>query len=104
MTRQSLFVLSFGFAALAFLATAARSEGAQCAARDAVVERLASGYGETRRSVGLAGNAVMEVYASDDTGTWTVLVTMANGMACLVASGDNYQAVTDAPPKPGDDA
>ncbi len=105
MTRQSLFALSLGFAALILATQNARGEGAQCGARDAVVERLSAGYGETRRSLGLAANnAVLEVFASEATGTWTVTVTLPDGMTCLVASGDNYQTVTEKPAAPGDDA
>jgi hypothetical protein len=105
MTRQNLFALSLGFAALILTAQAARAEPQQCGARDAVIARLSTGYGETRRSVGLAANnAVLEVFASDTTGTWTVTVTLPTGMTCLVASGDNYQTLAAAPQPPGDDA
>ena len=105
MTRQNLFALSLGFAAAALIATVARAQGAQCGERTAVVERLASGYGEARQSVGLAANnSMIEVYASDATGTWTIVVTTAAGMTCLVASGTNYQLVAETLPKPGDDA
>ena len=108
MTRQNLFALSLGFAAAALIATDARAQGAQgaqCGERTAVAERLASGYGETRQSVGLAANnSMIEVYASDATGTWTIVVTTAAGMTCLVASGTNYQLVAERLPKPGDDA
>ena len=76
-----------------------------CAPRDKVVERLAGKYGETRQSIGLGhNNAVMEVYASGDTGTWTITVTMANGLTCLVASGQAFETLAEALPEPGDDA
>ena len=105
MTRQNLFALSLGFAAAALIATSVRAQGVQCGERTAVAERLASGYGETRQSVGLAANnSMIEVYASDATGTWTIVVTTAAGTTCLVASGTNYQTLAEALPKPGDDA
>jgi len=54
-----------------------------CAPRDHVVLRLADGYGETRQSMGLGGNnAVIEVFASDQTGSWTITVTGTNGITC----------------------
>jgi len=41
-----------------------------CAPRDTVIDRLASGYGETRPSIGLGANdQVVEVLASNYTGT-----------------------------------
>jgi hypothetical protein len=55
--------------------------------------------------MGLAGqSAVVEVFASDETGTWTIIVTGTNGLACMIAAGRNYQAVADTPSAPGDDA
>lgn len=74
------------------LLTGGPAQAAQCAARDQVVERLERTYGESRRGVGLAGDSrgVIEVYASDATGTWTITVTLPSGMACLVASGQNW--------------
>jgi hypothetical protein len=83
----------------------AQQNGARCAPRDNVVAYLATRYGESRQSVGIAaGNAVMELYASGETGTWTVTVTMPDGMMCLVASGSSFETVAEAPVKPGDDA
>ena len=60
---------------------------------------LADRYGETRRALGLAGEAaVMELYASDTTGTWTITMTLPDGRMCLMASGDDYEAVTEKRP------
>jgi hypothetical protein len=103
MTRR------FGYTALlvaaAFLVPQGAFAAAQCADRDKVVKTLADRYGETRQSVGLApDSAMMEVYASTATGTWTITVTMPNGMTCLVASGEHFEAVAEAPKKPGEDA
>ena len=75
----------------------------QCASRDKVVELLAAKYGETRHGIGLAANnTVMEVFASDKTGTWTITVTMPTGVTCMVASGQGYEAMTEPLPVPGD--
>ncbi len=70
-----------------------------CAERDAVVARLADRYGETLQSIGLQSNsAVVEVYASADTGTWTILMTRPDGISCLIASGESWQKdVAEAP-------
>ena len=74
-----------------------------CAPRDTVVGRLAEKYGETRQSIGLgANNAVVEVFASDKTGTWTITVTMATGLTCLVASGQAYETLAENLPAQGD--
>ena len=69
-----------------------------CGVREAVVEMLGARYGETVRSIGVADrNRIVEVYASDETGSWTILVTNASGVACLVASGQHYEAVMAGP-------
>jgi hypothetical protein len=76
-----------------------------CAPRETVVARLAEGYGETRQSIGLgANNAVIEVFASDETGTWTITVTSTDGVTCLVASGQAFEEVAEALPAKGSDA
>ena len=76
-----------------------------CAPRELVVDRLASGYGETRQSIGLGkNNAVIEVFASDETGTWTITVTSPAGQTCLVASGEAFETMAEALPAKGNDA
>ena len=78
---------------------------AACGDRDTVVNRLSSTYGETVQSMGLgANNGIFEVFASDDTGTWTITVTMPNGRTCLLASGQAFEALQDALPAGGEDA
>lgn len=59
-----------------------------CAERDILVKGLYEKYGETLQSFGLhQNNSVVEVYASDETGTWTILITNPSGLSCLMASG-----------------
>lgn len=80
----------------------AAATGAQCGKRDAVVERLAEAYGETRKGFGLAANeTLMEVFASDETGSWTITVTMPEGLTCMIASGQHFEAVRDELPARG---
>lgn len=87
------------------LPVAAAAQQGQCGPRDAVVAHLAGTYSETRRAVGLAANnMVMEVYASAATGSWTITVTTAQGMTCLVASGQNFQPMQEELPASGSPA
>lgn len=87
-------------------ASLVKAQAAQnCAPRETVVERLAAKYGETRQSMGLGNNnAVMEVFASPASGSWTITVTMANGVTCLVASGQAFEELAEALPPLGDPA
>jgi hypothetical protein len=76
-----------------------------CAARDLVIERLANTYGETRQSIGLAqNNTMVEVFASTTTGSWTITVTNASGLTCLVASGQAFERLEESLPTPAEDA
>tara|TARA_R110002072_G_scaffold27730_12_gene90000 strand:+ start:58 stop:390 length:333 start_codon:yes stop_codon:yes gene_type:complete len=76
-----------------------------CGPREAVVTRLAEGYGETRQSIGIGGNnAVVEVFASADTGSWTITVTAPGGLTCLVASGQAFEELAEALPVKETDA
>lgn len=89
--------------ALAAGPASAQTTGGQCAARDKVVSVLATKYGETRQSIGLAANnTVMEVFASTTTGTWTITITMPSGVTCMVASGAGFEAMSEPLPPPGE--
>lgn len=98
--------LMLGALVLSFGAVGANAQGARnCGPREAIVDRLAASYGETRQSMGLgANNAVVEVFASSETGTWTITVTTPNGMTCLVASGQAFEELAEVLPSKGNDA
>lgn len=66
-----------------------------------MVRHLAERYGETRRGVGIMSGAVTEVFASAETGTWTIIVTRPDGVSCAVAAGEAWQ--DDALQAPGRD-
>jgi hypothetical protein len=81
--------LVFGMVATA--PPVARAQQA-CGDRNAMVEQLSRSYGEARKGAGLADQtALFEVWASSATGTWTILKTTPNGIACVIAVGDNWR-------------
>jgi len=85
--------------AFALLASNATAQSRNCGPHDLVVERLASGYGESRQSIGMGADGnVVEVFASEETGTWTITVTAPGGPTCLVASGAAFQLLAEALP------
>lgn len=90
-------MLPVAAAALAVCGAAAEAQSLrQCGDRDRIVQQLAEGFGESRQSIGLgANNSVMEVFASAETGTWTITVTMPNGVTCLLASGQAFEALNE---------
>ena len=85
---------------LAFFALAAGAAQAQtCSDRETMVRHLAEGWGESRVSVALdAGNSMVEVFASAETGTWTLTVTRPGGPTCMIASGHAFEALAEPLP------
>lgn len=98
---QMMFALSLGFGGV-ILATQIGFAAPQCDTRATVTDLLTQRYGETRRSIGLAANnTLMELFAADATGTWTLTVTLPDGTMCLIASGIGYEAITEDLPAKG---
>ncbi len=74
-----------------------------CGTRDAVVAKLGDKYGEVRRGGGLVSpTAIIEIWASEATGTWTILKTMPDGMSCIMAVGDGWHDDAGEPILAGD--
>ena len=96
-----------GLAVVALIASTAGAvaqQGRNCAPRDMVIARLAEKYSESRQSIGLGpGNQVVETFAST-AGSWTITVTMTNGITCLVASGQAFEELAEMLPPKGDPA
>ncbi len=94
--------------ALALLAGTPSAQAADpqaCAQRAQVVKKLAERFGETLKSIGLhADDAVVEIYSSEATGTWTILVTHTDGMSCLLAAGQRWEQDVTPTAAPGSDA
>ncbi len=89
--RRPIFVMAALVMAAMWFATAAQAQMA-CGLRGSVVEELGETYGEVRRGGGLAGpTAIYEIWASEATGTWTILKTTPNGFTCIMAVGDGWQ-------------
>lgn len=107
-TNRKISMTGAGMLSAAIIAVSAEASAQtarKCAPRAAVVSKLAEGYGETRKSVGLgANNTMVEVFASSQTGTWTITITAPGGLTCLVASGQSFEQVADALPAKGNDA
>jgi hypothetical protein len=62
-----------------------------------MVAQLIGTFGEAHRGAGLAGpRAIYEIWASDATGSWTIIVVAPGGRACVIAAGDYW---TDTRPE-----
>ena len=59
--------------------------------RDVVVKILGERYAEAPVAYGLASNGgLIEVFAAADGATWTIVLTMPNGMSVVVGSGEAW--------------
>jgi hypothetical protein len=90
--------LVFGAAAMAPPALAQTST---CLPRETLVQNLQANYGERLTGGGLqSALQVIEVWSSDETGSFTVFVTRADGVACIIAAGQNWHnSLRQIPPE-----
>jgi hypothetical protein len=108
--EKTMFKTTLGLSALGLitgLMTAApvAAQGRNCAPREVVIARLAEKYGESRQAIGMGQQGmVMETFASAESGSWTITVTMPTGMTCLMASGQSFEALAEAVPSVDNDA
>lgn len=87
--RLFVLALTFGMAA-----TAPPLGAATCAPRDSLIVGLETKFQETLKSGGLqkteGATSIIEFWASEETGTFTVLLSRANGTSCILAAGTDY--------------
>ncbi len=90
-----------GLVSLPGLATASSSasQGGSgtpiCGSRTELVGKLKNQYSERPVAGGLATNGgILEVLASPNGNSWTIVLTMPDGTSCLVAAGKNWQTTT----------
>ena len=68
-----------------------------CTKRASMIKALSNKYEEQRRGIGIASKSgVMEIYISHK-GTWTMLMTMPNGMSCIMAAGRDWEEFAAKP-------
>jgi len=57
-----------------------------------VVGHLAKKYGEAPVAIGVTNKGgLVEVLTTGDGNTWTIIVSMPNGTACMVAAGEGWR-------------
>jgi hypothetical protein len=83
------------------LAAPAAAQAVNCAPRAKVAPLLGAQYNEAPHAMGLSREGlVMELWAAPS-GTWTVTMTRADGLLCILASGVGYEAVKVVAGVPG---
>ena len=95
-TRRPLIVATVIMIGFIWLAEAAQAQMV-CGKRALVIEQLGEKYGEQQRGIGMSkatGGRIYEIWFSEATGTWTILVTYPAGRTCLDAVGENWEAIS----------
>ena len=65
-----------------------------CDDRDSLLLKLERSYGAERMGRGMRGpEAVIEVWAVQSTGEWTLVQSYPDGRSCIVAMGENWEAM-----------
>ena len=73
-----------------------------CAPRAALATKLEADYGESLSARGLQNpNALLEVFASQETGSFTVLISRPDGISCILSTGTHWMVEPVVPPKKG---
>lgn len=92
MVRIACVVAAAALIAAQVVPAQAQAQGPACVKRVDLIKHLENKYHEAPAAVGLADNgALLEVFASKSGETWTVTVTMPNGISCMVATGQQWQ-------------
>ena len=77
----------------AALVAPAASAQTLCGERQSFLSHLGKNYHEATTAMGLTSSGkVIEVLTSDK-GTWTIIVTNPDGRSCLIAAGEEWEAV-----------
>jgi hypothetical protein len=59
-----------------------------------IAKQLSNKYAEAPVAFGLQSNGnLLQVYASEEKGTWTVVSTSPTGMSCIVAAGKRWESL-----------
>lgn len=97
MIKNLIVGASIAVMALTAPITSALAQAA-CAPRNDIVKLLTEQYKEVPQVGGLnQGGDLFEFWASSRTGTWTITISNAQGMTCLVAAGNAFDDLRGNP-------
>lgn len=96
--RKAILASAFTTVSLAALAgfmapAQAQQQTMLCGLRDDMGKMLDQRFGEQPQAGGIVGDRIVELLVSQ-TGSWTILITSADGRSCVVTGGDDW---TDQP-------
>ncbi|MBK18414.1 MAG: hypothetical protein CMM52_06210 [Rhodospirillaceae bacterium] len=72
----------------------ASAQQPMCTDRTQVIAQLSQQYSEAPVAMGVANNGgVLEILSSSAGKSWTIILTMPNGVSCMLAAGENWEAL-----------
>jgi len=100
MRRLALFLTTIAFAGGAFAGPSNAQQtppaGLRMPCHNAteIAKQLSSKYDEAPVAFGVQSNGnLLQVYASSDKRTWTVVSTTPTGVSCIVAAGKSWESL-----------
>lgn len=80
------------------------SAAALCLPVGALYAALSTNYGEAITGAGTAGDDAVMLFSNPETGTVTIAIVRPDGVACVIAAGEDWEAreyVAPPAPAPG---
>ena len=94
MLRLTVSLAALMAAAPAFMAAAPASAQMACDKRAEVTDHLKRKYEEAPTALGVANNGgLVELLKTEEGKTWTLIITLPNGMTCLLAAGEDWEDI-----------
>lgn len=64
---------------------------AACGERAAIMAQLKGGFDEKPTAFGTTGEGAIVELMTSEKGTWTLMLSLPNGRACLIATGEDWE-------------
>ncbi|HMR33148.1 MAG TPA: hypothetical protein PKA13_18340 [Geminicoccaceae bacterium] len=98
MRAIAAFTLAFSMAVLAVSPGEAQQAGVEtripCHSYAEIARQLDNRYKESPVSLGVQTNGnLLQVFASPESGTWTILSTSPTGTTCVIAAGKSWESL-----------
>ena len=101
MIRALAILVSLLMAVPVLAQSAGADDTTRCDVRKSVIEFLSDRYREEPVAMGVAENGgLVEVLASREGSTFTIIVTNPGGETCMVAAGESWEDVIAGPSTP----
>jgi glucose/arabinose dehydrogenase len=97
---ESNMMRKFVCASLFTMALGGAAHAGQCSEKQALNEELNRRFGESEFATALSETNAVKFYRNPTSQTWSVVVVMPNGVACLVAAGESLEIAANQPTRP----